>query len=317
MIERAVLDFLGALGPELRHQVIFRFDSEERRDWHYIPKPRRGVPLRAMNEAQRGAAKALLRTGLSERGYSRVEDIMWLENLLAEIERDPETYGPLNYVFSVFGDPAGPGPWGWRVDGHHLSLNFSHLPDKIAVTPAFFGANPANVEHGPHAGLRVLGAEEDLGRELIRGLPEAQQATAVIADKAFKDIITGPGREESLRVPKGVAFGAMAEAHRGLAMRLIEEFVGTMRPDAAEAERARIRQRGLEHIHFAWAGSIEPRRPHYWRLHGPNLLIEYDNTQNDANHIHSVWHDPGRDFGADLLRRHYEHKPHRAGAFSA
>jgi Protein of unknown function (DUF3500) len=317
MIERAVLDFLAALGPELRRSAIFPFDSEERRNWHYIPKARNGVPLKAMNEAQRQAAKTLLRAGLSERGYSRVEDIMWLETVLAEMERDPETYGPLNYVFSVFGDPAGRGAWGWRIDGHHLSLNFTHTSGAVAVTPAFFGANPATVEQGDHAGLRVLGAEEDLGRELIRGLPEAQRATAILAQKALKDIVTGPGREESLRVPNGLALGAMSEAHRGLAMRLIEEFVGTVRPDAAEAERARIRERGLDKIHFAWAGALEPRRPHYYRLHGPNLLIEYDNTQNRANHIHSVWHDPGRDFGADLLRRHYDRVPHRTGAHAA
>ena len=314
MIERAVLDFLDALGPELRRKAVFPFDTEERRDWHYIPKRRNGVPLKAMNEVQRSAAKALLRAGLSERGYSRAEDIMWLETVLAKTERDPETYGPHNYVFSVFGDPAGQGPWGWRVDGHHLSLNFTHTPGEVAVTPTFFGANPATVEHGDHAGLRVLGAEEDLGRELIRGLPEDERATAIIASKAFKDIVADPGREDSLRVPKGLALGAMSHAYRDLVMRLIEEFVGTMRPDAAEMERARIRERGLEYIHFGWAGSLEPRRPHYWRLHGPNLLIEYDNTQNEANHIHSVWHDPGRDFGADLLRRHYDHMPHRAGA---
>ena len=287
MIERAVLDFLDALGPELRRKAVFPFDSEERRDWHYIPKRRNGVPLKTMTEVQRRAAKALLRAGLSERGYSRAEDIMWLETVLAETERDPETYGPHNYVFSVFGDPAGQGPWGWRVDGHHLSLNFTHTPGEVAVTPTFFGANPATVEHGDHAGLRVLGAEEDLGRELIRGLPEDKRATAIIASKAFKDIVADPGREDSLRVPKGLALGAMSHAYRDLVMRLIEEFVGTMRPDAAEMERARIRERGLEYIHFGWAGSLEPRRPHYWRLHGPNLLIEYDNTQNEANHIHS------------------------------
>jgi len=192
-------------------------------------------------------------------------------------------------------------------------LNFAHTPDGVAVTPAFFGANPAMVEHGPHAGLRVLGAEEDLGRALIRGLSDPERERAIIARDAFDDIITGPGREGSLSRPAGLALGIMEESHRTLAMRIIEEFVGTMRPAVAEAERARIREAGLEHIHFAWAGSTEPRRPHYYRLHGPNLLIEYDNTQNDANHIHSVWHDPGHDFATDLLRRHYQHHRHPAG----
>ena len=313
MIERAVRDFLNALGPDLRRRAVFPFAAEERWNWHYIPKARNGVPLTAMTEARRQAAMALLRAALSERGYARAEDIMWLENVLAETEDDPETYGPLNYAITVFGEPGGKSAWGWRIDGHHLSLNFTHTPNGIAVTPAFFGANPATVEHGPHAGLRVLGAEEDLGRQLIRGLSDAQRTTAIIAAEAFRDIITGPGREGSLRRPSGLALGAMTEDDRNLAMRLVEEFVGTMRPAVAEAERARIREAGLEHIHFAWAGSIEPRRPHYYRLHGPNLLIEYDNTQNEANHIHSVWHDPGHDFATDLLRRHYDHHRHRAG----
>src|SRR5690349_11629051 len=177
----------------------------------------------------------------------------------------------------------------------------------------FYGANPAEVEHGPRAGLRVLGNEEDLGRQLIRGLGEDQRATAIIAAKAFDDIITGPGREDSLRQPVGLAFAAMTEPHRNLVTQIIEEFVGTMNSGTAEAERARIRDAGLERIHFAWAGGLEPRQPHYYRLHGPTLVIEYDNTQNEANHIHSVWHDPTRDFGADLLRRHYEHLSHHAG----
>jgi hypothetical protein len=313
MIEQAVREFLDGLSPELRQAALFPFASNERRNWHYIPRERRGVPLKGMDEAQRHAAKAVLRAALSERGYSRVEDIMWLENALVEIENDPETYGPLNYVFSVFGDPTEKAPWGWRVDGHHLSLNFAHAPGETTVTPTFYGANPATVEHGPRAGLRVLGNEEDFGRQLIRGLADDQRAKALIKSTAFEDIITGPGREDSLRQPAGLALAEMSEPHRNLVMRIIEEFVGTMRSATAEAERARIREAGIERIHFAWAGALEPRQPHYYRLHGPTLVIEYDNTQNEANHIHSVWHDPSRDFGIDLLRRHYEHLLHHAG----
>src|SRR5437764_1617559 len=195
MIENAVRDFLNALGPDLRRRAVFPFAAEERFNWHYIPRERNGAVLKSISDPQRQAAMALLRAALSERGYARAEDIIWLENVLAEIERDPETYGPLNYAVTVFGEPGGKSPWGWRIDGHHLSLNFTHTRDGIAVTPAFFGAHPATVEHGPHAGLRVLDAEEDLGRQLIRGLSEAQRATAIIAAEAFKDIITGPGRE--------------------------------------------------------------------------------------------------------------------------
>jgi hypothetical protein len=314
MIERAVLDFLDGLDPAERRQAMFSFDDHERFDWHYIPKDRSGLPLTAMSEGQRHLAKSILRAALSERGYSRSEDIMQLDAVVAEIENDHKTYDPLNYVFSIFGQPGNGAPWGWRIDGHHLSLNFTHAPEGISVTPTFYGANPATVEHGPLQGLRVLGAEEDLGRELIRSLDEGQRQTAIIRHAAFEDILTGPGRETSLKRPLGLALGQMSEHHRGLALRIIEEFIGTMKPAIAEAERTRLRAAGLEHIHFAWAGALEPRQPHYYRLHGPNLVIEYDNTQNDANHIHSVWHDPTRAFGGDLLARHYEHASHRPHA---
>jgi hypothetical protein len=253
----------------------------------------------------------VLRAALSERGYTRVEDIMWLENVLRQTESDAELYGPQNYVFAVFGDPTGEGPWGWRIDGHHLSLNFTHAAGEVAATPVFYGANPATVPHGPRAGLRALGAEEDLGRRLIRALGEEQRATALIAAKAPKDIVTGPEREHSLRAPAGLALGQMSEPNRNLTLCLVDQYIGTMRAETAEAERARLRDGGVERVHFAWAGELEPGRPHYYRLHGPTLVIEYDNTQNNANHIHTVWHDPTREFGGDLLRHHYEHATHR------
>jgi hypothetical protein len=314
MIERAVIDFLNSLGRAERRQAMFSFASGERFDWHYIPKERKGLALAAMSEAQRHLAKSILRAALSERGYSRTEEIMQLDAILAEMEQDHETYGPLNYVFTIFGQPGNGAPWGWRVDGHHLSLNFSHAPDGVSVTPIFYGANPATVEQGPLQGLRVLGGEEDLGRELIRSLDADERGTAIIRHAAFEDILTGPGRETSLKRSLGLALGQMSEGHRALALRIIEEFVGTLKPSLAEAERTRLRAAGIERIHFAWAGALEPRQPHYYRLHGPNLVIEYDNTQNDANHIHSVWHDPTRDFGGDLLGRHYEHASHRRHA---
>lgn len=310
MIERMVLDFLEALEPEQRRRVLFPFSSDERFDWHYIPRDRKGLPLKEMSGAQRFAAMGILRAALSERGYSRCEDIMRLDDVVAEMEQDHETYGPGNYVFSIFGRPGNGQAWGWRIDGHHLSLNFVHAPEGVSATPVFYGANPATVEHEPLKGLRVLGAEEDLGRQLIRSLDGHHRATALIRNEAFAEILTGPGREHSLAQPVGLALGKMKEAHRNMALRIIEEFAGTLAPSTAEAERARIRAAGIDTIHFAWAGSLEPRQPHYYRLHGPSLVIEYDNTQNRANHIHSVWHDPARDFGADLLRRHYEQHAH-------
>lgn len=310
MMERVVLDFLGALSPELRGRALMPFASSERLNWHYVPRERKGVSLKEMSEPQRLTAKAVLRAALSDKGYRRCEDIMRLEPLVAEIEDDHATYDPLHFVFSVFGEPGGDAPWGWRIDGHHLSLNFVHARDGVSVTPVLYGAHPANVEHGELKGLRVLGAQEDLGRALMRSLDLGARDAALIRDQAFSDILTGPQREKSLRQPQGLELGRMAEAQRNLAIAIIEQFVGTMNPSLAEAQRTRLRQAGIEQIRFAWAGSLRPREPHYYRLHGPTLVIEYDNTQEDANHIHSVWHDTRDEFGADLLRRHYEQSRH-------
>jgi hypothetical protein len=255
-----------------------------------------------------------LRAALSDRGYSRCEAIMQLDSVVAQITQDPVTYDPGNYSVTVFGLPSGREPWGWRIEGHHLSLNFLHAAESVTVTPAFFGAHPACVEHGRLKGLRVLGAEEDLGRQLVRSLQDGLRRRAIIGDEAFDDILTGPGRETSLRQPAGIAVDALERDQRELVHRIIEQFIGTLEPAQAAAERLRLEAAGIGQIHFGWAGSLEPRRPHYYRLHGPTVVIEYDNTQNDANHIHTVWHDPTREFGVDLLRAHYAAGTHRHGA---
>ena len=313
----AAAAFLGTLTSGERRLAVFAIDSPERLDWHYVPRKRQGLPLRAMDDRQRAAAHALLRAALSDVGYRKATDIMGLENVLRAIERvrrfdrDPD-----NYAWSVFGDPEGGAgtPWGFRVEGHHLSLNFAFAGATAAVTPAFLGANPARVPSGPLEGLRVLGAQEDLARELIRGLGAPERDRAIIAARSLGDIVTGPGRAEALRTPAGLPIGEMAAPHRALAERLIEEFVGNLRTELAEAQRARIREARLETIHFAWAGPVEPGHAHYFRLHGPRLLVEHDNTQNDANHVHSVWRDPGRDFALDLLGEHYRSGHHRSSA---
>jgi hypothetical protein len=225
--------------------------------------------------------------------------------------RDPE-----NYSVSVFGAPDSPGAlWGWRLEGHHLSLNFTLVPGKpVAVTPAFFGANPAEVRSGPLKGLRTLAREQDLGRALAQGMDASQRRRMIIAAQSLGDIVSGPGREESLAAQAGLPASDLAPAQRDLLMQLVEEYARNMRPEVAEEHLRRIREGGIERIYFAWAGPIDPGHAHYYRVHGPSVLIEFDNSQNDANHIHSVWHDPRNVFGADLLRAHYErgHRHHHA-----
>src|SRR5262249_44427464 len=182
----------------------------------------------------------------------------------------------------------------------------------VSGTPAFFGANPARVPSGPHAGLRVLGAEEDLARKLLASLDAAQRRMAVIATSAPSDIILGPGRK-SVPDPAGVAAADLAPQQRQVLMDLIGEYLGNLRDDVARAQREKIERAGAGAIRFAWAGGTAKGEGHYYRVQGPTFVIEYDNTQDNANHVHSVYRDLDNDFGGDLLRRHYAESPHHAG----
>jgi len=312
---RAARDFLAVLRPSLRAQCVLPFDGDERTTWGYLPGRRRGVALKQMNEAERRAAHAMLREALSARGYQKTTGVLELEAILRETEtfgalsRDPELYS-----LTVFGEPSNEKPWGWRFEGHHLSLNFSSASGRIvAATPAFFGANPARVESGPRAGWRVLPAEEDLARRLLASLDDGQRRMAVIATSAPSDIILGPGRR-SVPEPAGLAYADMSASERATLMDLVGEYLGNMRADVAGAQRGKIENAGLDEIRFAWAGGARVGEGHYYRVQGPTFIIEYDNTQNHANHVHSVWRDLQDDFGGDLLRRHYAESPHHAGA---
>lgn len=310
---RAAGAFLAALDASAQKRASFAFMDAERLNWHYVPRRRQGVPFKDMPAAARAAAHELLKSALSPGGYTKATSVIRLEEVLRQLEtfgffRDPE-----NYYVAIFGAPASAVPWGWRLEGHHLSLNFTLVPGRpVAVTPAFMGANPATVPRGPLQGLRTLEQEQDLGLALARAVGPALLARLVIAPESLGDIVSGPGRTDSLRAPAGLALGEIAAGQRELAMRLLETYARNMRTDIADHELRAAREAGIERIHFAWAGPIDPARPHYYRLHGPTVLIEYDNTQNDANHIHTVWHDPRNGFGADLLRAHYASGHHHA-----
>jgi hypothetical protein len=310
---RAATAFLAALEPAQRRAAVFAFAQEERKNWHYVPRSRSGLTFKEMSAAGRAAAHELVKGSLSGVGYTKAVNVMRLEDVLRQLEtfggllRDPEKY----YV-SVFGAPDAGAPWGWRLEGHHLSLNFTVAPGRaVSVTPAFFGANPAEVPSGPQLGLRTLADEQDLALALARGVEPGLRSRLVIAADSPGDIVSGPGRADSLKTPAGVALGELGAEQRAMALRLVETYARNMRRDVADEELRRMRDAGVEHVRFAWAGPVDPKQPHYYRLHGPTLLIEYDNSQNRANHIHSVWHDPRNDFGVDLLRAHYESLDHR------
>ena len=307
----AAQTYLGSLEDEQRARGTWSMDAEQRFDWHFVPRERYGVRLKDMNGEQRSAAHGLLQSVLSSQGYLKATGVMQLEGVLGVIEGRPERRDPEDYYFNVFGTPSAEGPWAWRFEGHHISLNFTSAGnDAPSVTPAFMGTNPHLVGEGTHSGWRLLGAEEDLARELMALLTDAQLRSAIIEAEAPRDIVTGNVRRAEIDRREGLAASEMNEVQRSALLRLLSEFLGNVHHAVASAEMQRIRDAGLENVHFAWAGSTERGEGHYYRVHGPTVLIEYDNVQNGANHVHSVWRDPENDFGDDLLRRHYEEADH-------
>jgi hypothetical protein len=306
----AATNFLAALNPEQRAKAVFEWKSEERFDWHYVPKARKGLPIREMSSAQRPLAHGLLASGLSHRGYLKAAAIMSLEQILFDVENKSPTRDPELYYVTIFGTP-GKDQWGWRVEGHHLSLNFTLSGEEVlAVTPSFFGANPARIPDGPRRGLRVLGQEEDLARQLVKSLTEEQRKVAIVATDAPREIITGNARKANPLEPLGLSAARLNGSQKHALDALLREYVFRYRPEIAESDLKKIQEAGEEKLYFAWAGGLEPGQGHYYRVQGPTFLMEYDNTQNDANHIHTVWRDFQNDFGEDLLRRHYDEVPH-------
>ena len=315
----AATRFLEGLTPEQRQMATLPLESDDLTRWHYVPVnqfPRKGIPIRDMTEPQRKLAHDLLRSGLSQRGYTAATAIIDLETVLRAIEsasgrgglnRDPELY-----YFTIFGTPSPKGAWGWRVNGHHLAVYFMVANgSSIASAPTFFGTNPAEVREGPKQGLRIQAAEQDAGRALVRALDESQRKTAIIDAVAPNDIVTTTAVKVDPLSPVGITGAQMSAEQRGLLMKLIEVYTSQMIEDVAAERMAQVKKAGLDKIGFAWAGPIEPGEKHYYRVQGPTFLIEFDNTQNNGNHIHAVWRDFAGDYGRDLLREHLSTVAHR------
>ena len=316
---KAANNLLVTLTPEQKAKIQYTFTHAERTNFHFTPGPwngvgRQGLPLKTMTPDQAKLAHALLATGVSQRGYIKATTIMSLEQVLKELEsggrggfvRDPD-----NYFFAIFGEPSETGIWGFRVEGHHLTLNFTMNNGKvIADTPAFMGANPAEVRQGPRAGLRVLAPEEDLGRLLVLSLDAQQKQTAVLPGNAPNDIRTGENLvidnipNFDILKPTGISASRLNAKQQETLIALVEEFAYRMPIELADATMAEIRKPGLDKIYFTWMGGTNRGDQHYYRVHGPSFLIEFNNTQNQGNHVHSVWRDLKNDFGRDLLKEH-------------
>ncbi|WP_020573362.1 DUF3500 domain-containing protein [Actinopolymorpha alba] len=307
----AATAFLAALEPHQRTAATAPFDTADHREWTYLPGSRPGLALLDMDQHQRERAMELLDTGLSERSAAEARAIMELETILRELERAAGRSGwerrhRDHFWFRILGDPAGTAPWAWRVNGHHLAVHLTVVGDAVAATPQFFGANPAVVPSGPHAGHRTNPAYEDLARDLLAALTPDQRPIVISDPVASDDILTRHDPVADVgRVPRGLAYADMTEPQRELLKRLVRRYLDRVTPDVAQAAWLEAVDAGLERVTFSWAGSDERGRGHYYAVVGPTFLLEYDNVQNNANHVHTVWRDLRHDWGEDLLAAHY------------
>jgi hypothetical protein len=310
----AATRLLDSLSAEQRKQATYPLEADEYLHWNFIPDetfPRNGLPLKAMSDAQQKLAHDLLKSGLSDRGYQTYTAIIALEDILRVVEggrgdgRGTMARDRSAYRFTIFGQPSATGNWGWRVEGHHVSLHFLVSKGAVAAsTPSFAGSNPAEVRDGAEKGKRVLGQLEDTARTLVTALDDKQRMTAVINTTAPNEIVTTNQLDIKPLSPDGLRASAMTAAQRDLLTKVLDAYAGLMAPDVAAQRMAKIKAAGIENIGFAWAGPMERGQRHYYRVQGPTFLIEFDNTQNNGNHVHSVWRDFNGDFGRDLLREH-------------
>ncbi|MFN0008197.1 MAG: DUF3500 domain-containing protein [Planctomycetota bacterium] len=308
---QAAQRFLATLDPAQRDRATAPFEAAERRAWDFVPKERPGVRLGDLDTRQRAALHELLDTTLSSQGHLKVEGIVRLEDVLFELESKPGAPAshrdPGLYAFRVFGTP-GIGPWAWKFEGHHVSLNFTSTETRpTRTTPFFLGVNPARVPAGKYAGARVLVIEEDLGREIELALDEEQRASSRLAGATPRDVILAPGVDRGFERVEGVRVGDLRAEQRELVTRLLDEFAQNLAPDLCAQARQRFAEDGIDALRFGWNGGTRVGEAHYWRIVGSKFAIEYADVDGGSNHFHCVWRDFERDFGADLLREHLEH----------
>ena len=301
--------FLNLLSADVKSQMQFKMDDEERFNWHYVPRGRSGVSLHDLTQPQLDAAINLLKASLSVQGFRKATDVMALENVLREVEgrgADDSYRDPKKYYFSIFGTPAKDKPWGWRLEGHHISLNFAASDNKLqSATPSFFGSNPATIPSGKRKGEQILKDESAMGFALVNSLSSPQLQKAVVAETAYGDILSENKRKALQLTPPGILYTELNDQQKKMFMTLLDVYVKNYELGFSTTLMNKIKGAGIENLSFAWAGSLKPGKGHYYRIQGPMLLIEFDNTQNNANHIHSVVRDLTNDFAEDILREHY------------
>lgn len=308
------VQFLQQLSPPLREKGQFEFKDAERFNWHFVPRSRNGIALRDLTDAQRQTVHSMLKNALSAQGYQKASEIVNLENVLRKVEGrgDTDRYrDPLNYYVTIFGTPGTAAPWSWRFEGHHVALNFTTINSVLeSSTPSFFGSNPGIVRDGPERGKQILKEESQRGFELVNALTPEQISRAVISEEALPEIVSFNSREASALSPGGLSYREMSDAQQKMLLALLNVYVNNYELGFSKKLMAKIQKSGIENLSFAWAGSKKEGSGYYYRIQGPMLLIELDNTQNNANHIHSVVRDLTNDFGDDILREHYQKEDH-------
>lgn len=308
------ISFLNSLTKEQREKAQLPFDDLSRTSWHFLPGamwPRAGVQLGELNEDQNELFLKLLRTSLSETGYGKVTKIMDLENVLLELGQGDADFRDSNkYFVTFYGNPEKDSLWAWSFEGHHLSLNFTIINGKISMTPRFMGASPATINEGKRKGQRTLANEDDLGLQLINLLSEDQKQQAIFQKTSFADIITSNASEVGPLNPVGIKMKDLNNDQQLVLVNLLKEYLASIPKALAEQRMENLKMEDFDAIRFGWAGATVSGQPHYYRIQGKTFLVEFDNTQNNANHIHLVWRDFEGDFGRDLIKEHYQHSHH-------
>lgn len=309
-----VNQFISSLTPPQKAKIVHEFKTDDRDDWHFLPwssYERQGLPLKELRTEQKELVHKLLQSSLSDTGYKQTTEIIGLEKVLAASSGDPVYRDPERYYVSIYGDPTQEDVWMWTFEGHHVSLHFTTVADEISYTPRFFGSNPGRIMEGDRKGFSPLVNEEDMGLQLINMLSTTQKQTAIFNEKAYNDIVSF-NKPVAKKLPaEGILVNNLTADQKKLLMDIIYEYASTIPAEQAMARISNIRKEELDEMRFAWAGATELGKAHYYRIQGKTFMIEFDNSQNNANHIHSVWRDFDGDFGRDLLKEHYNNHTHQ------
>ncbi|CCH02074.1 hypothetical protein FAES_4074 [Fibrella aestuarina BUZ 2] len=331
VITEATSRFLGTLSADERQRTQYAFTDSLRFKWTNLPVglvPRPGIAYGSLSDNSRLAFHRVLSAMLSSQGYLKTTSLMQLDDILNTLYQQAFDSGKIdqrmltmmqnmkwshgNYFISIWGKPQPGEAWGLNFGGHHLALSLTSTGQAISMSPYFIGTDPSEVKSGKYAGLRVLSKEEDYGFLLINALTDAQKAVAILKQDVPKDIITSPQGSQRITSYYGIAASRFTADQQAILTLLIQEYTHNFEHQKAHQLYDKIMKSGLEKVYFAWVGSLENNKPHYYIINGPDFLIEYDNVgfQNDGNHIHAILREKGNDFGDDLLKRHYLETKH-------